>query len=335
VARPGGHSDTIVFVMEYRTLGNTGLRLSILGFGAAPLWNEYGNIAATEGDRAVHAAIDHGINFFDTSPYYGRTLSEERLGVALSGKRDKVVLCTKCGRYGKEEFDFSAARVTASIDESLRRLRTDYVDMFIAHDIEFGDREQVVNETIPAMRKLQAGGKVRFVGISGLPVTLLAEVAERSHVDFVLSYCHYNLMIRNLDRVLTPVAAANHIGLVNASPLHMGMLTPVGPPPWHPAPESVKETAAKVVQLCQSRGVDVTTFALRFCLDYPHVASTLVGMSSPAEVQQNLKAFNFRIDPKLLSGIEDIVAPVKDRSWPSGRPENSNSGEPAQRGMPA
>ena len=319
--------------MEYRTLGNTGLRLSVLGFGAAPLGNEYGNLAATEGEGAVHAAIDHGINFFDTSPYYGRTLSEARLGAALSGKRDKVVLCTKCGRYDKELFDFSASRVTASIDESLRRLRTDHVDMFIAHDIEFGDREQVVNEAIPAMRKLQGTGKARFIGISGLPLKLLAEVAERAQVDFVLSYCHYNLMIRDLDRLLTPVAAANHIGLVNASPLHMGMLTPAGAPMWHPAPPSVKEAAVKIVQLCQSRGVDVTTLALRFCLDYPHVASTLVGMSSPREVEQNLKAFDFRVDPKLLSDIEIILAPVKDRTWDSGRPEHEVTGQQSKHGV--
>lgn len=326
-------SDTIVVVMEYRTLGNTGLRLSILGFGAAPLGNEYGNIQAAEGERAVHAAIDNGINFFDTSPYYGRTLSEERLGAALFGKRDKVVLCTKCGRYGKDSFDFSASRVAASMDESLRRLRTEHVDMFIAHDIEFGDRGQVMNETIPAMRKLQAGGKARFIGISGLPLKLLAEVAERAQVDFVLSYCRYNLMIRDLDRLLTPVAAANHIGLVNASPLHMGMLTPAGPPSWHPAPESVKEVAAKVVQLCKSRGVDVTTVALRFCLDYPSVASTLAGMSSPVEVEQNLKALDYRADPELLSDIEKIVAPVRDRTWHSGRPENEAAEEQAAHGV--
>jgi L-galactose dehydrogenase len=308
--------------MEYRTLGNTGLRLSILGFGAAPLGNEYGDIEAAQGERAVHTAIDHGINFFDTSPYYGRTLSEERLGKALLGKRDKVILCTKCGRYGKESFDFSASRVIASIDESLRRLRTDYVDMLIAHDIEFGDPEQVVSETIPAMRKLQAAGKTRFIGISGLPVELLAEIAVRAQVDFILSYCHYNLMIRDLDRVLTPVAVANHIGLVNASPLHMGMLTPAGPPSWHPAPQEVKEAARKIVQLCALRGVDVTKLALRFCLDYPHVSSTLAGMSNPTEVGQNMKAFDFTLDQQLLSDIEEILAPVWDRTWPSGRDAN-------------
>ena len=206
----------------------------------------------------------------------------------------------------------------ASIDESLRRLRTDHVDMLIAHDIEFGDPEQVINETIPAMRELQAAGKTGFIGISGLPLKLLADVAERAPVDFILSYCHHNLMIRDLDQVLAPLAAANHIGLVNASPLHMGLLTPAGPPPWHPAPQEVKEAAAKVVQLCTSRGVDITTFALRFCLDYPHVSSVLVGMSNPAEVEQNLKALDFKMDPELLSDIEEIVAPVRDRTWYTG-----------------
>jgi aryl-alcohol dehydrogenase-like predicted oxidoreductase len=305
--------------MEYRTLGATGLRLSILGFGAAPLGNEYGDVEATQGERAVQTAIDHGINFFDTSPYYGRTLSEERLGKALLGRRDKVVLCSKCGRYGKESFDFSASRVMTSIDESLRRLRTDHLDMFIAHDIEFGNSEQVISETIPSMRELQAAGKTRFVGISGLPLELLAKVAVRAQVDFILSYCHYNLMVRDLDRVLTPVAAAHHIGLVNASPLHMGMLTPAGPPSWHPAPQEVKETAAKIVQLCASRAVDVTTLSLRFCLEYPHFSSTLVGMSSPAEIEQNLKAFDFKLDQELLSDIEEVLAPVRDRTWHSGK----------------
>lgn len=309
--------------MDYKTLGKTGIQLSILGFGAAPLGGEYGAVESADAVCAVHAAIDRGINFFDTSPYYGRTVSEERLGKALVGRRDKVVLCTKCGRYGLDEFDFSAARVTSSIDESLARLRTDYVDLFIAHDIEFRDREQIVNETIPALRKLQKAGKARFIGISGLPLRVLADVAVRAKVDFVLSYCHYNLMIQDLDQVLAPVASEHGIGLINASPLHMGMLTPAGPPPWHPAPADVKETAAKVVQFCEARGVDVTSLALRFCVDYPRVSSTLAGMNHPAQVEQNLKSLDFRLDPQLLAEIEQIVAPVKDKSWPSGRPENN------------
>src|SRR5882724_9487735 len=104
--------------MEYRTLGRTDLQVSLLGFGTGPLGDEYGKTEPAEGARAVHFAIDNGINFFDSSPYYGRTLSEERLGQALVGRRDKVVLATKCGRYDRDGFDFSPQRVAASVDES-------------------------------------------------------------------------------------------------------------------------------------------------------------------------------------------------------------------------
>lgn len=303
--------------MEYRTFGNTGLRLSVLGFGAAPLGGEYEPISPAEAARAVRSAIDHGINFFDTAPYYGRTLSETRLGEALEGQRDKVILCTKCCRYDLNSFDFSAARVASSIDESLQRLRTDHVDLLIAHDIEFGDREQVISETIPALRKVQQAGKARFIGVSGLPLPVLADAVEHGGVDFVLSYCHYNLMIQDLDRVLRPVLGDN-VGLINASPLHMGMLTPAGPPAWHPAAQDIKQAAAHVVELCQSRGVDVTKLALRFCLDYPYAACTLVGMSTPAQVEGNLQALGYKIDPDLLAEIQQIVTPVRDKSWPSG-----------------
>ncbi|HZQ52046.1 MAG TPA: aldo/keto reductase [Bryobacteraceae bacterium] len=298
--------------MEYRVLGKTGLQLSVIGFGASPLGNEFGAVDPKEGERAVHLAIDQGINFFDVSPFYGRTLAEERLGAALAGRRERVVLSTKCGRYDLRQFDFSAARVQTSIEESLRRLQTDFVDLLIAHDIEFGDPEQIIHETIPAMRKLQAEGKTRWVGISGLPLPLLAGVAVRAEVDFVLSYCHYNLLVRDLDRDLTPVLRERGTGLVNASPLHMRVLSEAGPPDWHPASEVVKQAGAKIVALCKEHGVDPAILALRFCLDHPYVSSTLVGMSATAEVNTNLKALDFQPDPALLREIEQIVSPVNN-----------------------
>src|SRR3984957_596128 len=136
--------------MNYRKLGKTDLNLSLIGFGGAALGGVFGNVDPGEGMRAVHLAVDSGINFFDTSPYYGTTLAETRLGAALLGRRDRVIIATKCGRYGTNEFDFSAKRVTASIDESLRRLQTDYVDLLQVHDLEFGDAQQIIEETIPA-----------------------------------------------------------------------------------------------------------------------------------------------------------------------------------------
>ena len=241
--------------MRYRILGKTGLNVSVIGFGAAPLGNEFGAIDEVEAERAVSFAIDNGINFFDSSPYYGRTLSETRLGKALEGRRDEVVLASKCGRYDVDKFDFSAARVFSSVEESLKRLRTDHLDILTAHDIEFGDREQVIHETIPAMRKLQVQGKVRFVGVSALPLKLLADVAERGKVDTLITYCHFNLMMRDLDRWLTPTAQAHEIGLINAAALHLRILTPEGPTAKHPAPAEVKAAGAKVVKRLIAEGL--------------------------------------------------------------------------------
>src|SRR5580704_15341428 len=211
--------------MEYAALGRTGLRVSKLGFGGSPLGDEFGKTDPAEGERAVHCAIDLGINYFDVAPYYGRTLAEKRLGAALAGRRDKVVLATKCGRYDVKGFDFSAARIRSSIDESLQRLRTDYLDVFLAHDIEFVSERQIVEEAIPTMRELQCEGKARFIGITGLQLKMLRRVAEAAPVDAILSYCRYNLLITDMDDVLTPFAERNGIGLINASPLHMGILT--------------------------------------------------------------------------------------------------------------
>ena len=179
----GAHIPDARQTMEYRTLGKTGLKVSRLGFGAATLGNEYGVADPQEIGRAVHLAIDSGINFFDVAPYYGRTLGETRLGDALQGRRHEVIIATKCARYDKTEFDFSAARVTRSIDESLQRLKTDYVDILHVHDVEFGNKRQIVDETIPALRRIQAAGKARFIGITGLTVCMLRDIAEEAEAS--------------------------------------------------------------------------------------------------------------------------------------------------------
>ncbi len=310
-------------LMEYRRLGRTDLVVSLLGFGTAPFGGAYGPFDPQECKRAVHLAIDEGINFFDSSPYYGRTLSEQRLGDALLGKRDKVILATKCGRYGFDEFDFSTERIRASIDESLTRLRTDYLDLFQVHDVEFGDFRQIVEETLPAVRKLQQQGKARFIGITGYPLKMLIRLAEHFPVDTILSYCHYNLLCTDMDSELLPFARTNNIGLINASGLHMGVLTEGGPPDWHPAPAAVKEAAQKAAELCRRRGQNISKVSIRFCLDHPYVSTTLVGMSSQEEVRSNLELLRTKSDPQLLAEIRAAISPVFNCVWPSGKPENN------------
>ena len=198
-----------------------------------------------------------GINFFDSSPYYGITLSETRLGEALVGRRERVVLSTKCGRYGFSDFDFSAKRVIASMEESLRRLQTDYIDLFQVHDVEFGDVQLIIDETLPALRQLQQQGKARYIGITGYPPKLLRRIAEATPVDSILTYCHYNLLNTDMDAVLTAFARERGIGLINASGLCMGLLTEQGPPEWHPAPQQVRDAGRKAAQFCREHGADI------------------------------------------------------------------------------
>ena len=311
--------------MRYKPLGKTGIAVSVIGFGGAPLGNEFGGVDLAEGERAVHLAIERGINFFDTSPYYGRTLSETRLGAALAGRRRQVVLSTKCGRYDTASFDFSGARVKSSVEESLRRLQTDYLDLLIAHDIEFAYREQVIDQTVPAMRELQRAGKVRALGISGLPLKVLADVAVRAKVDFVLSYCRYNPLIQDMDLHLTPVVEREGIGLLNAAPVHLRLLTKEGALPKHPAPESVKQAGREIVEACLRHGADPAVVALQFCLRHPYAASTCVGMSNCREVEQNLTALDSEIPAELLVEIARIAEPVRTTTWPSGLPENQDA----------
>lgn len=309
--------------MEYRTLGKTGIRVSIIGYGASPLGNVFGETDEAEGIQAVHYAIEKGINYFDVAPMYGVTLAEERLGKALKGKRDKIILATKCCRYDFEDFDFSAERVLESIDESLERLQTDYVDVYQVHDIEFGGKEQVINETIPAARKVQESGKARFVGITGLPVRYLHHIASQAEVDTILSWAHYNLVEDEMAEVLGAFTREKGIGLINASPLHQRLLTEKGPPDWHRSPKEVLEMGPKIAALCREYGVNVADVAMRFALDCPYVATTVVGMSKLRHVQQNVKVLDFKNEPELLGKIEKLVAPVKNKMWFEGRPENN------------
>jgi L-galactose dehydrogenase len=310
--------------MDLRKLGKTDLNLSLIGFGGSALGGAFGDIDPGEGMRAVHLAVDSGINFFDTSPYYGITLAETRLGEALAGRRERIMLATKCGRYGTAEFDFSAKRVIASMDESLRRLQTDYVDLFQVHDLEFGNPQQIIDETLPALRQLQQQGKARYIGITGYPLKLLRRIAEAAPVDSILTYCHYSLMNTEMDEVVTPFARKRGIGLINAAALHMGILTGHGPQEWHPAPQAVREAGRKAAEFCRSHGVDISEVALRFSLDHPYVSSTLVGMANTRQVEASLKLLHTSTDPELLRQVEAILAPVFNYAWPSGRTENQD-----------
>jgi L-galactose dehydrogenase len=317
--------------MIYRVLGRTGLDVSIVGYGASPLGAEFGAIDPAEGKRAVDTAINAGINYFDVAPYYGRTLAETRLGEFLQGQRKKVVLATKCARYDTKGFDFSEKRILASIDESLKRLRTDWVDIFQIHDVEYGSNKQVLEEAIPAVQKVKKAGKARFVGITGYPVQNLARLAGEADIDTILTYCRYNLLDVAAEEALVPLAKKKNLGLINASPLHMRALTNTGVPEWHPAPGRVVEAAAKAAQHCKSKGVDIADLAMQFVLANESFATTLVGMSKVRHVQSNVKVVGTKADPQILAEVLAILRPVMNVCWKEGLAENDDPEAVAKR----
>lgn len=306
--------------MNYRQLGNTGLKVSVLGFGSSTFGNVFGHISMHQVQSAVDAAVDHGINFFDTSPYYGLTLAEERLGTAVSGKRDQIVLASKCGRYGLDEFDFSRTRIRRSVEESLQRLRTDHLDLLQAHDIEFGHEPQIIGETIPALRELQNEGKTRFIGITGYSLSMLRRVAEAATVDTILSYCRYSLLNSDMQKVLSPLE--KQVGLINASPLMMGALTERGAPEWHTASESLKAAGRRAAVESRKLGTPIETLALQYAMQQDFAASTLVGMSSADEVRRNVEAIAQPLDTYIVESVLTAIGSNIDSTWPSGLPEN-------------
>lgn len=309
--------------MEYRKLGKTGWNVSIIGYGAAPLGGVYGKLDEKKGIRSVHTAIDLGINFIDTAPYYGATASETALGKALKGiPRERYYLSTKIGRYGLADFDFSAERVVRSVDESLARLGLAHIDLIICHDIEFASINQIVNETIPALQKLKRRGKVRKIGVSGLPLKIFPKVLDQTGLDAILSYCHYCLNDITLVR-LFPYFQAKGVGVINAAPMAMGLLTEKGPQKWHLASNEIKETCARAVAHCKKKKASISKLALQFAIGHRDIASTFVGSPTPEEVKQNVKAAEERIDMGLLSEVQDILRPIQNQTWPSGRAENN------------
>ncbi|MCC7492798.1 MAG: aldo/keto reductase [Fimbriimonadaceae bacterium] len=309
--------------MEYRPLGPTGWQVSALGFGASSLGGVFRDVDEAAAIRTVHVALDGGINLIDVSPFYGLTRAETVLGKALATvPRERYYLATKVGRYGHDEFDFSAERVVQSVDQSLQRLGVEVIDLIQCHDIEFGSLDQVVSETLPALEHLRAAGKVRAIGITGLPLAIFPAVLDRQRVDTVLSYCHGCLNDTALLDLL-PDLTARGVGVLNASPLAMGLLSHRGAPGWHPAPAVVVAQCAAAAAWCAARGADLPRLAVQYSLSLPGIASTFVGTASPQHIADNLAWATTPPDPELVAGVLQILQPVHNLTWPSGRPENN------------
>jgi len=308
--------------MKTNPLGRTGLSVSKLTLGGAAIGRQYGPVAPAEVQALVECALNAGVNLIDTSAYYGEGESEQLLGdvLARNGLRDRTAICTKAGRIAKERFDFSAKGMRASLEDSLRRLKTDHVEILLAHDVEYAeDLEHVFTETADVLHQLKSEGKVKFIGMSGLPIPVLNRAMVRCDLDVVISYCRYTLFDDALLTDLLPTAEAQGVGVMNASPLSMGLLSPGGPPPWHPAPPEVHAACRAANDLCLARGENLAELAMQFCFAQDRIPTTITGTAKVLEFEANLAAMAKPIGLDLLRDVQAVLTPIRNRSWPSGR----------------
>lgn len=312
--------------MEYRELGQTGLKLSNLSFGASSLGSVFHETKEEESIKAVETALEGGINFIDVSPYYGHYKAETVLGKALKRlPRDKFYLSTKVGRYGKDgknTWDYSAKRATESVYESMERLNVDYIDIINVHDIEFqaalpGGLAKVCEETLPALVELKEKGIVGHVGITDLQLKNIKWVIDHTPegtVESVLNFCHYCL---NDDELLDYLDYFEEkgVGVINASPLSMGLLTLRGVPDWHPAPKTLVKACAEAAKFCQDKGYPIEKLAIQYSVGNPRITSTLFSSANPMNVERNIEWAREAPDAELVNDVKAIIGEQQRVSW--------------------
>lgn len=307
--------------MKFNEIGKTGMKVSQLSFGASSLGGVFHEIKEKEAIEAVFTAIEGGINFIDVSPYYGHYKAETVLGKALRQiPRDKYILSTKVGRYGKDgvnTWDYSAKRAKESVYESMDRLGIDHIDLINVHDIEFADLKQVAEETLPALVELREQGVVSHVGITDLQpenIKWVIEHTEPGVVESVLCFCHYCLN----DDLLTEYFdwfESKGIGLINASPLSMGLLSSRGIPEWHPAAKSLVEACAKAAEYCRSQGYPIEKLAVQYSVSSDHIATTLFSSANPENVKKNIQFVEEPIDWELVKKVQEIIGDQRGLRW--------------------
>lgn len=310
--------------MRFTELGHTGMKISNLSFGASSLGSVFRDTNDKESFEAVEAAIEGGINFIDVSPYYGHYKAETVLGKALRNiPREKYYLSTKVGRYGKDgvnTWDYSARRVTDSVYESMERLGIDFIDLINVHDIEFqaalpGGLQKVVDETLPALFELRDKGVVGHVGITDLQLENLKWVIERcDDVESILNFCHYTLNDDAISDYLD-FFEQHGVGIINASPLSMGLLSQRGVPAWHPAPRTLVEACQKAAEYCNAKGYPIEKLAVQYSVSNPRIASTLFSSANPDNVRRNIQWANEMPDWDLVKEVKEIIGNQQRVTW--------------------
>lgn len=310
--------------MQHRQLGATELKVSRLSFGGSSLGGVFRQVDEAEAIRAVHAAVDGGINYFDVAPAYGGGRSEIVLGKALASlPRDKFLLSTKVGKYtsptsyGEDVFDYSAERIRRSIDDSCRTLGVEDLDIVYLHDIEYNGGQHTdwaLGEGLETLHKLKGEGRLGAVGGGFYPIALWHRVIADCDIDVGMTHNHYCLNDTQLTDLL-PAAEGRGVGLVNASPFASGLLTDRGPADWHPASPEHRALFCSAAEHCRQQGANISQLALRFSVDHPQIATTMFSSASPASVRRNLEWIQSPLDATLVAEVQAILAPLSNREW--------------------
>lgn len=287
------HGPEVLQTIPYRQLGQTDMIVSKLSLGGTVLGT--GACDQETVDNILETAVKAGVNYFDTSPWYGSRASEKVMGKALKKlPRHTYYIATKVGRYLPEvqhQFDFTRKKVRESVLESVAYLQVEYLDLVQVHDVEFcHSMEQIVKHTLPVLQELKAEGKIRYVGITGYNLGILKRIVELSNdgmIDTVLSYCRFSLF--NTDLLsYSAFFESRGIGVINAAPVGMGLITPHAVPSWHPATKSMKVNCSKAAIYCEKMGVNLAALGVKWCLHQPNFATTLNSSTSVEMLEQNL-----------------------------------------------
>ena len=317
--------------MEYRQFGKTDLKISAIGFGCWEIGGAYGRIDESEFQRAVAQAVDRGITCFDTAEAYGMGVSEEALARALAPRRNNVVIATKFG-VGYEDMpnrrDSTRARVLASIDKSLRRLKTDHVEIYLVH---WPDPLTPLDETMAALEDIARQGKARYIGVSNFRLPQIKEAMRLRRID-VVQYA-WNMFDRRMQTEIFPYCRDEQIGVMAYGSLAYGMLSGMfhssmsfDESDWRSkagnlgslnlfrtlfGPEHFPRNLAAVEELrplAAKYGKSLPQFALRWTLSNPVVGTALVGFRTPAEVTENLGALGWEISNADMAEVDAILA---------------------------
>jgi L-galactose dehydrogenase len=319
IAASGGKKN-----MKYSAMGNTGLIVSRLSFGASALGGVFRSVDESTAIKAVHAAFDCGINYLDVAPAYGGTVSESVLGKALRGiPRTKYFLSTKVGKYtqpgsyGNDTLDYSRSRIRASLEESAARLGVDYFDLIHIHDIEYQDRkhtEWALTEGYDAVQELKREGRIGGLSFGIYPMDLWVRILSSLQIDAALVHNHYCLNDTQLLRLM-PLATMASVGIINASPFASGLLTDRGAATWHPASAEDQALFRAAAEFCRRQGTPIAKLALQFSSQNEEIPTTLFSSADPESVKRNVAWHDQPYDRELVEKVQEILAPVRDKEW--------------------